>query len=497
MKIENNSLLLTVLLSALSSSYVHASKSEVRVAVIDSGLDYQHPEIKDKVWMNPNEKLGAGRDYDKNGYQDDVYGWNFAEDNNQVIDYRYLERFQSPPSRFFEVQNKMIRGTASEQELAWLKEQMKNQETIQNLQVFGNFAHGTHVTGIAMAGEADASKVLTVKLIPTEVKLPFKSSKKKKKESEKEKIDPARPLQPFHGVLDSQLLSSGFQDRLLKKVLHYLASTQMNMLAETARYVNSHKADVANGSFGTGYKQAKMITDAAFRVFFWRAPREDESKEYAVFFINSLVAEGARMANAAKETLFVFAAGNDGSNNDEFPASPTNIKAPNTISVAATVDRVGLAKFSNYGVNQVEVAAPGVGIESLSPGGKRVMMSGTSQAAPYVANVARQIKATNSELTPAQIKRILMETVDYKKFLAGQVKSGGIVNTSRAVLAAELSKSMDLLSAIKTSRGRVADESANMVLAKNLTESIQVVFPLPTGLRQVSEDDFAKGAAVQ
>ena len=77
---------LGILLLLLSTTFAHASI----LAIIDSGTDIQHNDISSQVWKNPIEIPDNNRDEDKNGYQDDVYGWNFAESNNQVIDYSYL-----------------------------------------------------------------------------------------------------------------------------------------------------------------------------------------------------------------------------------------------------------------------------------------------------------------------------------------------------------------------------------------------------------------------
>ena len=74
------------------------------------------------------------------------------------------------------------------------------------------------------------------------------------------------------------------------------------------------------------------------------------------------------MVEESKNTLWVFAAGNDGTNNDQLPSSPTNIQADNVISVAATIGFDVIAPFSNFGVKMVDVAAPGVSINSTVPG---------------------------------------------------------------------------------------------------------------------------------
>ena len=60
------------------------------VAIIDSGTDMLHKDIHPQAWFNPVDSSNNDRDEDRNGYQDDVHGWNFAESNNKVIDYSYL-----------------------------------------------------------------------------------------------------------------------------------------------------------------------------------------------------------------------------------------------------------------------------------------------------------------------------------------------------------------------------------------------------------------------
>ena len=59
-------------------------RRQVIVAVIDTGVDINHPELKDAIWVNEDEILGDGIDNDGNGYVDDVNGWNFFSNNNQV-----------------------------------------------------------------------------------------------------------------------------------------------------------------------------------------------------------------------------------------------------------------------------------------------------------------------------------------------------------------------------------------------------------------------------
>jgi len=445
------------------------------VAIVDSGTDYQHEALTKNIWVNPTEIENNDRDEDRNGYEDDIFGWNFAESNNEVIDYSYLGILNEDIKKFFLIQAKAMTGTATEEEMSWLREQVSNNDFLKTLQVYGNFMHGTHVAGIA-AHDSDAIKLLSVKLIPTEVKLPGQESEENASESSDEST-------PSNNEEDSRRgIAAGIKDKLIKKALASLAKQQMKMLTEISEYVDGHKADIANGSFGTGYGQARMLIGAVADGLRLKLTPE-EIKNYAIHFINELVKNGKDMVSQSPDTLWVFAAGNDGTNNDELPSSPTNIQAPNVLSVAATIGFNIIAPFSNYGVEMVDVAAPGVSIYSTVPGNEYLSVSGTSQAAPFVANIAGFIKDMNPKLKPVEIKRIIIESVDFRDDLKLLVKSGGIVNKERALKAAELSKMIDLSEALKQSRVEIEDQQRDPMMKGEINREYLGVMPLPSLFR--------------
>jgi cell wall-associated protease len=436
-----------LLAAALLLSVVTAKASVV--AIIDSGTDYRHEALRANIWRNPLE-IKNGVDDDGNNLVDDIYGWNFAEGNAQVIDYKYLDTFSSDPYKFFEIQARGFLGTQTQEDKDWVAIKRQDPEFMKEMQKFGNFVHGTHVAGIAAKDNKDA-KILSVKLIPTEAS-PFIAQVSKTRGDNTKWTIP-----------------------LLKILLEKLAQQQMEQLKTITTYVGDKKSDVANGSFGTSYNQI-------FGMIKQLMPNAEDAvlEDLVKHFFKNLIDNGFKMVAAAPNTLFVFAAGNDGDNNDLHPTSPANIKASNVITVAATMGRNKLASFSNYG-KVVDVAAPGVIIESSIPGDEYLKVSGTSQAAPYVANVAAKVKDMNPALTAEEIKRIVLSTVDVKDYLLGKVASSGIVNLDRALYAAKLSVTYSLNYSIQQSKLNVLDVPTPKVRSMMSDKNIYVL-PLPSTL---------------
>ena len=427
MKLQN------ILATLAALSMIGSAQASV-IAVIDSGTDLNHQELKNKKWFNARD-VDDAVDNDDNGFIDDVNGWNFAENNNKLFDKTLVGTFSPNVYKFFEVQTRLMKGQGTPDDLTWIRQKQGDRKFLAELSVFGNFVHGTHVAGIAAKG-ADAAKVMGLKIIPT--KAPT--------------VGGGRSLKYF-----GRLNESADPDKLIKTGLKLLASQQAKQLAPIGKYVATQKARIANCSFGTSTGAAKRILGPLLEKILKRTPTEEELTNYSIFFVNEVVKAAETLVAPAKDTLFVIAAGNDGMDNDQFPTSPANIKRDNTITVAATFEYKKLASFSNFGAKMVEIAAPGVGILSAIPGNEYLTVNGTSQAAPFVAGVAGMVLDQNPALSNSDVKAILMSTSDLKEFLKGKVASSGIVNPSRALLAARLSTSMQLADAISAARLQVSD----------------------------------------
>jgi subtilisin family serine protease len=131
--------------------------------------------------------------------------------------------------------------------------------------------------------------------------------------------------------------------------------------------------------------------------------------------------------------LFVAASGSTGANNDTTPHYPASYNLGNIISVAAVDKSDALAKFSNYGLKSVNLAAPGKDILTTALGNDYEQRSGTSMAAPIVAGVAALALSIHPDLSVDQLRSLLLESIDKRPGLPGKVSTGGRINAAKAV----------------------------------------------------------------
>ena len=137
----------------------------------------------------------------------------------------------------------------------------------------------------------------------------------------------------------------------------------------------------------------------------------------------------------ARGVLVVSAAGNEHQDSDQsenyyYPAA---YHLSNIISVTAVDVQGNMLPSSNWGKNKVDLAAPGENIYSTLPGGRYGYMTGTSQATAFVSGVAALLLACNPDLTPQQIKHIIVTSVTKTQNLTNITSSGGILNAANAV----------------------------------------------------------------
>ena len=282
------------------------------VGVVDTGIDYLHPDLQDNVWRNPNEICNDGIDNDGNGYVDDCYGFNAITGSGSALD---------------------------------------------------DNGHGTHVAGIIGAIGNNAEGVTGVNWKVSIVGCKF---------------------------ISSTGTGSLFDELACLDYIKQLKLSGYNIVA-------------VNASYGAYYYSSL--------------------EESAI----------AELGNLG--ILFIAAAGNESNNNDTNPLNPCSLSARlnNVICVAATDENDNLASFSNYGVNTVQVAAPGVNILNTYYGGGYAYLSGTSMATPHVTGLVALLKSYKPNLTLADIKNAILNSVDNLTTLQGFVATGGRINLYKAV----------------------------------------------------------------
>jgi len=140
-------------------------------------------------------------------------------------------------------------------------------------------------------------------------------------------------------------------------------------------------------------------------------------------------------AIAASGLLFVTTAGNESENIEVLPHYPGSYDLPNIITVAATNRRDILSGFSSYGVVSVDLTAPGEDILTTTMPAWYSFWNGTSFSAPMVAGTAGLMLAKNPNLGWFSMKLLILSNIDSKFNLNGLVRTGGRLNTNKAVIA--------------------------------------------------------------
>jgi len=472
---------------ALNSLLKNKKPETVIVAVIDGGVEVDHPDLEGVIWTNSKEIPNNGIDDDQNGYVDDIHGWDFiggakgdVNDDTYELTRQYLlnkKRFenniqlQKSDKEGFKVYKQL--KAKYEQDL---KNNQKKQEAYKKivdvLNLIQQQAKHDSVTIADLENFQPADKkAISIKkqlLKALKNKVTFKECRKDvddayehfdkavkynlnidfeprnlvgddynnltewqygNNEVEGPKGDHGTHVSGIIGaVRDNKMGAEGVANNVKIMALRVVPNgdERDKDIANAIRYAAQNGAKIINMSFGKQYSPHKHLVDSAVK--------------FAL----------------SKDVLFVHAAGNDGVNLDDkknlfFPCAnyqnSTETAKNHWIEVGAIGPNGYPASFSNYGKNTVDLFAPGVHVYSTYPNFSYEHNDGTSMAAPVVAGVAALVRSYYPALSAAEVKEILLSSSfqwDQKLPIPGKKRgkkklsdlciAGGVVNTYNAFL---------------------------------------------------------------
>jgi len=462
----------------------------VIVAVIDSGIDTDHEDLKSVLWTNPNEIAGNGIDDDKNGYIDDIHGWNFIGGKNGEVNedtYELTREFMRLDKKFGNLQESLVPKKQRKEFESYLlikdkytKLRDKNRTEYEyylklskNLKLSMDTLKATlrieHVTREAI--DTFRSTNPSLSFAKGFANFMMKSSDNPDLEAIlkelQEAIDYYRVIVEYgyNPDFDSrQVIGDDYANP------HERFYGNNNVKGPDSKH-GTHVAGIigADRSNGIGIKG---IADNV-RIMSVRAvPNGDERDKDIANAIRYAVDNGAKIINMSfgksfspeksvvdeavvyagkKGVLLIHAAGNEHDDNDKednFPNRKLNSgkEARNWIEVGASAAGTGknfVADFSNYGKKSVDLFAPGVDIYSTTPENKYENQSGTSMASPVAAGVAALIWSYFPDLTVNQVIDVLTQST--RKFDGLKVKKPGGGDASFS----DLSKTGGLINAFE------------------------------------------------
>ncbi|OUR99964.1 hypothetical protein A9Q84_02730 [Halobacteriovorax marinus] len=422
-------IILTLIVSFQVSSFAHVA------AILDNGMDYTHKELKYKIKINEREVLNS-RDDDHNGYRDDIRGWNFINMSNKVFDLHRDIEITDEIKLYYALKAKFSLETITDTELATYEELKKDKELKKKRKELTSWIHGTHVGAIAVS-----TKDLPRELTSRDLKALIITYLGKATEGPA-KAPEFTPLKSGTELQKKKHIASHW-----KKYI----SWQVKKLGLAVEYAAS-KAVVINGSFGQSFKGAKKMVSAVYKEQYDKELSDEEAVIQARVFMTSLIEKSTILIKRYPKMLFVFSAGNKKSDTDEFLHFPSSIRLPNLLSVGASFDFQTMAYFSNFGKKTVDLFAPGVAIKSAIPKQEYLKINGTSQAAPFITNVALKAFTLATKigvrLTAKTLKQIIMDTVQVRTELKDKSVSSGIVYPNRIYSAIRFLRDHKRLKAI-------------------------------------------------
>ena len=366
--------------------HTYMKATPVVVGIWDSGVDTSlYPK---QLWTNTAEEMN-GKDDDGNGFVDDVHGIAFGEDHRPSVGpLASLADLKGDKSQLigFIVASQDLQAGIENEGVTAFQNFVKNlkgdhlKEFNDDIALLGSYVHGTHVAGVAVAGNPFA------RILHVTENWPHKA------------IPDAAPT--------------------IEDGMRWGATTK-----ESVAYMKKSGVRVVNMSWRVGRSAFEGMLEAK-GAGASAAERAELSRKIFAGLHDGL----EEAIRSAPDILFVAGSGNEDNDVDFAEYVPAGLRLPNLITVGAIDNKDKFTSFTTTGKN-VELYANGYRIESYIPGGQTVKLSGTSMASPQVVNLAAKILALKPELKPAQVIALIRKNTDPVPGQAGRF----IINPKRTI----------------------------------------------------------------
>lgn len=392
------------------------------IAILDNGVDYTHKDLSQHIYRNLLE-LENGIDDDNNGYIDDILGWNIVKMNNEVFDFSRDIYLTEDIERYYSLRARKSLGTITPEETKEYNVLRKDKELKKKRSEFVSWMHGTHVAGIAANTENLPQEIKENDISILSITYLGDAT-----------FGPA--LAPSFQRVDSTNFAT--QKKHLKKYWESFLKWQLNKFEIGINYAAS-KSSVVNGSFGQSFEGIQNRMKSYYEEQVGQEMNEKSSFNQTKRFMKKLITESEKILKKHPHTLFVFSAGNKKNNSDKYIHFPSAARLNNSLSVGASFDYKEMAYFSNFGKRTVDIFAPGMAIRSTIPRQEHLRTNGTSQAAPFISNIAAKALSLadrlNIKIKISELKKIILDTSLKRDDLKLKSVSEGIIFPERVYQA--------------------------------------------------------------
>ena len=415
---------------------------KIIVGVVDSGVDINHEDLKNVIWTNTAEIPNNGKDDDKNGYVDDIHGWNFlgniTQENTEMTRIYKTKDTKNPDY-----------ARAKEEYEKEASETKRNKDFYQQLTETADFADNAvrKIVGkdiytledIESATKGKSYDAMTTDMVGFMKELLARANDNEEIKKElKEGVDYFDTKLKYHLGLDFNPRKTILKDDENDFSKKYYGNNNVIGPDVNEALHGTHVAGIIGAERNNGIGM-DGVANSVWIMAVRAVPDGDEYDKDIALALRYAVDNGAKVINtsfgkgfsphkewvydaikyaASKDVLIVNAAGNDSQDidvKDTYPNDEVNKKeiSDNFLTVGALNYKFNknlVAEFSNYGKRNVDVFAPGVKIYATVPENKYQFLQGTSMASPEVAGVAALLRSYFPSLTAAQVKKIIMDS---------------------------------------------------------------------------------------